>query len=237
MKISALITAYKAQDFIELCLNSFKQQTFLNNPNNEIEVLLAIDGCKRTLNKVNEIKHKYPFLKVYLAKYNVGTYVLRNSLAQLAKYPNLFFFDSDDLLLPDMLNIVTPHIKEANILRYKFMAGKLRAGAVIVGNSRDMYPHGTMILKKSLFERLYGFQNWYCAADTEFLMRSVKLGIEHTLLEDKVYIRLFHNKSLTQRRDTGMQSAYRKKVHSNIDTKTDWDVPFEPVTTDLQLIE
>ena len=61
--------------------------------------------------------------------------------------------------------------------------------------------------------------------------------LEHTLLEDKVYIRLFHNKSLTQRRDTGMQSAYRKKVRSNIDTKTDWDVPFEPVTTDLQLIE
>ncbi len=237
MKISALITAYKAQDFIELCLNSFKQQTFLNNPNNEIEVLLAIDGCKRTLNKVNEIKHKYPFLKVYLAKYNVGTYVLRNSLAQLAKYPNLFFFDSDDLLLPDMLNIVTPHIKEANILRYKFMAGKLRNNAIVLKKGANMYAHGTMMLTKALFERLYGFQKWYCAADTEFLRRSENIGIEHTYIDQKVYIRIFHSNSLTQRRDTGMQSAYRKKVHSNINTKTDWDVPFEPTTTDLQLIE
>ena len=36
--------------------------------------ILAIDGCKRTLNKVNEVKHKLPIAEIYLA--NIMLYII-----------------------------------------------------------------------------------------------------------------------------------------------------------------
>ena len=56
--VSICISAWKAQEYIEECLDSIYSQSWFKN-HNEWEVLIGIDGCVDTLKKMNEIKHKY----------------------------------------------------------------------------------------------------------------------------------------------------------------------------------
>ena len=65
--VSVILTAWNTQDYIEECLDSVYKQSFFKK-NDNYEVLLGIDGCEKTLNKVKGIISKYPGLKVFYFK-------------------------------------------------------------------------------------------------------------------------------------------------------------------------
>jgi len=101
-----IITAYKAQNYIELCLDSVATQI---KPKKcpKIKVLIGIDGCKETLSKVKEIRDKYGSnFEFYYSEENHGTYMIKNSLLEKVQDKNslILFFDADDFMPQNFLD-------------------------------------------------------------------------------------------------------------------------------------
>lgn len=96
--LNVIITAFNSADCLERCIDSVISQ---QNLQNELNVIVGVDGCRETLAVAKRLTRKYKEnCKFYFSKKNVGTYVLKNSL--LAKVVDrdslVYFLDSDDML-------------------------------------------------------------------------------------------------------------------------------------------
>lgn len=210
--ISILLTAYKADKFIEECLDSIERQTYFNN-NNKFEILLGIDGCISTLNKSLKIKNKYRNLNIFMIYENKGTYITRNTLLNYVKYDNIIFFDIDDIMCDDMIE---------NIIKYKKNNDLIRLSYVNFGNKISEKPkpaNGVIYIKKSVIEHVGGYKPWKCSADTELYYR-LKNFYKTSNLNLKCFKRRVHDNNLSFNKKTGMNSdirnKYRYKIFSTI---------------------
>lgn len=93
-KISIIIPIYRAEDFIQITLESCIQQTYKN-----IEIILVDDGCID-----NSIKLIEPYLtdtriKLIHHQQNKGTFSARKTGILAATGDNIIFLDADDVLL------------------------------------------------------------------------------------------------------------------------------------------
>jgi glycosyltransferase involved in cell wall biosynthesis len=209
--VSIIITAFHAADFIEDCLNSIENQTYFKE-NNDYEILIGIDGCQTTLNKVISIYNKYRNLSVYLMPKNRGTYITTNTLLNLIKYNNIIRFDSDDIMMPELVNEVMYYSDEYDIIQLRYKNFKINIDNTC-GNPD--YANGAIFIKKHVFDVFGGYEPWQCAADYEFLMR-VNKHVKIKKLNNLVLYRRMHKDSLTKKNSTKMNSSLRKKYHNYI---------------------
>lgn len=81
--------------------------------------------------------------------------------------------------------------------------------------------NGTMVLRKTAFVKLNGFADFYCGADTEFILRAYFSGMRFCVSHSMVAWRRVHKSSMTYNRRTGfclddperrLVSAYRNRV-------------------------
>jgi glycosyltransferase involved in cell wall biosynthesis len=115
--ISILITAYQAEKYIEECLDSIENQTYFND-NNDFEVLVGVDACEFTLNKLKQISYKYRNLRIFMMDNNQGTYITMNTLLDIAIYENLIRFDSDDKMKPYMIEKLMQYSDSYDIIKF-----------------------------------------------------------------------------------------------------------------------
>lgn len=187
-KIDVLIPAFKCEDFLEECLDSVYNQSFKCN-----RILLGIDGCEHTLKKAKSIAYKYDNLEIYFSKINQGTYSTLNFLFSLVDSDDYVqCFGADDVMNEDMIEKM----------------------------SRNSYPaiskyHGTIYIKKEIYDILGGFRNWKCAADTEFLTRLKFLT--NVIEEDQYFKYRKHSDQLTKKKDTCFGSRLRSSYTKIID--------------------
>jgi glycosyltransferase involved in cell wall biosynthesis len=211
--ISIIITAYESQDFIEECLNSVYNQTYFNDDN--FEVLVGVDGCKKTYEKLNEIKYNYKNLKIFMMKDNKGTYITTNTLIEQTIFENIIRFDSDDTMFSTLVE---------NVMDFKNDYDIVKIGSF----------DGIIYFKKSsMIDTLGGYQPWFVVADTELLKRAVnKLKIGN--LNIKLFNRRYHTNSLTNRKDTGANSEMRNNYASLIKTKyNDSEIKIDRVVNEI----
>jgi len=208
--ISIIITAYQTQDFIEECLDSIENQTYFFD-NNSFEVLVGVDACQDTLNKLLKISHKYRNLHIFMMKDNKGTYVTTNTLLDLAKYENILRFDSDDVMIPEMIKDIIDYIDDYDVIKFKSCEFKENINNII--NDSYIYSDGIILFKKYIFDLAGGYSDWRCAADSELLSRiSNKFKIREIEAGEKyLFYRRIHDNSLTSGIDTGYKSKLRNK--------------------------
>ncbi len=222
--VSIIIPAYKTQDFIEECLNSIENQTYFKN-NNNYEILLGIDACEDTLEKVKEIQYKYKNLFVFYFKKNVGWAIIKNSLVDRAINNNIVFFDSDDIMYNDFIEETLNIIKnnnEVDLIRYKYV--KLKNNKKIKSNTPAL---GSCFIKKEKFIKIGGYYNLPCASDREFYERVLKNNFNVYVIEKSLFIYRFHEKQLTKSDDFGMISKIRRKIHKKIKKLTSTEIERE----------
>jgi glycosyltransferase involved in cell wall biosynthesis len=207
---SVIITTYDVPELLLECLESFDK--FQN-----IEILVGIDGCENTKNKLVDLERKKNTRFFYFTE-NCGTYNVKNNLIKETKSNIILFFDSDD--------IVCSEIFERYDINYDITKLKFENfGAV---TNKIYVAQGVFFIKKNVLEKLVGFQNWICNADIEFTMRSSfnKFKIkEDDLISFK---RRRHNKNLTTKKETNMQSELRQeyvKIITNKHKRKDWSNP------------
>lgn len=213
--VSVCLTAWKTSEFIEQCLDSIERQTYFKGFN-DYEILLGIDGCQETLDKVKSIMGKYRNLRVFMMDENCGTYITSNTMMSMAKYGWLLRFDTDDLMMPDMVETMFAKKGSASLVR------------VTMQNFFDVDSHhkktgksyGIHLVKSSLFRKVNGYKAWPCGGDDDFLRRCRRFGKETTLSEILMMRRVQQN-SLTVSKKTTFGNPIREK-YVNIVKTTDY---------------
>ena len=212
-KISIIIGAYKAHKFIEECLYSIQSQTaftprassyskhsissskhsnsYSKHSSIDYEILIGIDGCQMTLDKVNQIKYENPgYLKntkVFYYEQNHGVYITFNSLLTKASGSHVLFFGADDIMFPDMVE---------KCFQY---------GAPLV-----VRHHGIQFLEKSVFDITGGFMPWRISADTEHLSRIERYFGQKVPKCEYLYTYRQHPGQLTKSKGTALNSQLRQ---------------------------
>jgi glycosyltransferase involved in cell wall biosynthesis len=212
-KVNIIISAYDCVEFIEECLNSIQTQTYKN-----WRILLGIDGCEKTLQKVKEIRYKYSNLEVFYAEKNEGPYVMFNSLMNLVsdnEYVQIF--GADDRMNPNMLE---------NMSRYETPAVS--------------YNDGVLFVKKEVMKKVGGFRDWRCAADSDMLFR-IKLAVNESIrIAPQYFFRREHDKQLTKSSGTNFSSVLRKsyvKIYESNKRSKNPDVYIEPVLNHIERVK
>jgi len=211
--ISIIITAYQTENFIEECLDSIENQTcFINN--NDFEILVGVDACQNTLDKLLNIHHKYRNLRIFMMKSNMGTYITTNTLLNLVKYDNVLRFDSDDIMLPELIKEIMKNINKFDVMRIKCN------DFIVVNNRRETTEHyryaaGIIFYKKNILNIIGGYKPWSCAADSELIERINKIT-KIGYLKNQLFSRRVHANSLSQKTETNLASKIRKDYHDII---------------------
>jgi glycosyltransferase involved in cell wall biosynthesis len=212
-RVSILVPAFQAEAFIEACLDSIELQTYFKD-NDNYEVLIGIDACESTKQKLNEIHHKYRNLTIIMLEKNGGTYITLNTLFGLITSDNIIIFGSDDIMRPELVNEVIYASSEADVVMMGYNA--------FISEPMDArrfleYAHGAIYYKKRIIEITGGYRPWRCAADTELLQR-VSKRVKITHVEKALFYRRLHDNSLTKRADTGRRSELRNEYNKLIRT-------------------
>lgn len=121
-KVSILIPIYKAEQYIEKCLQSVFEQTYDN-----IEYILVDDASPdHSIDIVNQIIKRYQgrsqSVKIIKNKGNLGIATTRNILINNATGDYIYFVDSDDFIQNNTIELfITTALKEnADIVRCNY---------------------------------------------------------------------------------------------------------------------
>lgn len=217
--ISICVTAYDTAEYIEECLDSISNQTWFSYHDN-YEIIVGIDGCEKTLEKVKQIMHKYNNLKVLMMDKNVGTYVTSNTIMQLAQYDWILRFDSDDIMRPYMIQILMDNNYDAEYIQF----GCWKFGNVDFHHTNTgVIAHGAVMLSKQLFNKLGGYKGWICSGDDDFTTRVRKTYTLSKTIERVLFDRRVHDKSLTKNKTTNFNSDIRKQLFNYMQDETNYD--------------
>ncbi|MFW5847974.1 MAG: glycosyltransferase family 2 protein [bacterium] len=206
--VSIIIPAYKTSQYVEECLDSIQNQDYLKN--NEYEIIVGVDGCSETLNKINEIKHKYKNLRIIHMTQNYGLFITFNTLVSLCKYDNIIKFDSDDIMLPTLITDVMS--VDADLVRFLFYIyyGKNKQTKLFHSPANGVYR-----VKKHVYKIFGGYRPWKCAADTEFLQRFSQYGkYKQVYINKPLFLYRQHSDSLTNTippKSGSLRLVYHKK--------------------------
>jgi len=210
--ISILITAWQTKNFIEECLDSIEKQTYFNN-NDNYEILLGIDACQDTLDKVINIKNKYRNLHIFMMSENKGTYVTTNTLLDLVKFENIIIFGSDDIMKSTMISKIMYNKKDYDVVRFGFDDFKENINNAIKNNY--MRAVGAIFYKKNVIDLAGGYRDWRCSGDFE-LLRRIENHIRIKEIDDSLFYRRSHPNSLCERDDTGLGTPLRKEYNKQV---------------------
>ena len=194
--ISVIIPAYKATKYIDECLASIK---------GECEILIGVDGCEETYNHVKHLDNVYYFTK------NVGPFVIKNTLIDIAKGDVIIFFDADDVMADGLLAEIEKNIEHVDYIPLKYVNF-----TGVVNKAGQMMSDAVIAIKKDVFNKLNGFYPWRCGADTEFGYRLKHNNLKKINLQKPSYYRRLHGENLTMRKDTGYGSSIREHYTSVI---------------------
>jgi glycosyltransferase involved in cell wall biosynthesis len=214
-KFSIIISAFNSENFIEECLNSIQNQTCLNDTN--YEILLGIDNCEKTLEKIKKIMKNYRNLRVFYMSSNKGTYITFNTLIEQCKFENIIRFDSDDIMDDKLIEEVSKHVNENDIIRFRYVnfTGNLSKDASEIKEMQDI-AQGAVLIKKYIFDAIGGYQPWLCAADYDLLQR-LKNVVKIFNVTKLVMYRRIHENCLTRKSSTAMRSDLRNYYHKQIE--------------------
>lgn len=211
--ITIIITAYHTENYIEECLDSIASQTWFKD-NEEWEILVGIDHCEKTLEKVKSIMGKYKNMRVFYMTENVGTYITSNTLISKARYAKILRFDSDDIMKDYMVERMIDAMYTVN--KCKLVQCYYENFPKQEGKRGIDKAHGVFLCKKQVFTKYGAFMPWKCGADTEFHTRIDKNDICPAVFPQILFMRRIHNESLTRCKETDKNSELRGQYRNYI---------------------
>ena len=207
MGISVIVPTYNNEKYLKECIESI----YRSGLDREYELLIGIDQCENTLDFIRnlEIDDK---TRIFFFLRNGGPYIIKNTLAQIAKYDNLLFFDSDDVMEPQMIPVSEDGLEKFSIVRPKMRNFRVINNKKVMDNNNRKWGEGVFAIKKSIFLGLNGFEGWRVAADSDFLGRLIKNRAKMWSTNEPLFLRRVHATSLTMSKETGFKSELRMKL-------------------------
>ena len=225
--ISIIIPTYNNIEYLDESLNSIINSGI----NHNIEILVGIDGCQKTLDYVKQ--KTYPeFVKFHYFNSNNGPYDIKNTLTKISNSEKIIFFDSDDIMTDTTIDEVVVNLGRYDLVRLKYK--EIRDNKT---SDKTNFHEGAIGINKNIFLSMNGFEPWMCAADSDFLGRLYKKKprIYHTKNLSMYYRR--HNTSLTLKKETGMASPLRATYAKTSKNKKGDGNPDKLHTRDFVLVD
>lgn len=193
-KISIIMPAYNAENYIEKSIKSILNQTF-----NDWELIIIDDGSS---DRTAEICKKYRRLDnriIYLFQENLKQATARNNGLKFAKSDIIAFLDSDDLWLPNKLELtifyfdlnkfdliftdsyfgnddeikIGSNLKKMNVIDSEYFGKK----AIVQFIEHNRIPILTVLVKKQIIENINFFDSKCVPAeDYDLWLRLLKAG-------------------------------------------------------------
>lgn len=221
--LSIIIPTYKNTKFLKECFGSI-----LNSIGNyDVEIIVGVDACLGTLEFIrsNVFDDRINF---YFFEKNQGPYIIKNSLLGLTESDNILFFDSDDIMCNNMIDVLIKNLQNNKVVKPSYI--DFIDGKEINLKSKVIRSEGVFAIKKEIIMKFNGFEPWICGSDTDLSFRLVTNGIKFKFIKDILFYRRIHENGLTSRRDTGTGSEIRRKYVDIILTKTEMG-PLTELTT------
>jgi glycosyltransferase involved in cell wall biosynthesis len=189
--VSIIIPAYKATKYIDECLASIK---------GDCEILIGVDACEETYNHIKHLENVFYFPN------NVGPYIIKNTLVDVAKCENILFFDADDVMAEGIIEKFNKAIQQVDYVKLNYInfTHEIKKSGHIMNDA-------VIGIKKSVFNSLNGFYPWKCGADTELENRLRHNNFKYKVSEGISYYRRLHGENLTMKSETGHGSSIRSE--------------------------
>lgn len=110
MTISVIIPVYNAESYLGRCIDSVLAQTF-----QDFELILVEDGSPDNCSALCELYAKKDNRIRVIHQVNQGQAAARNNGVSVAQGEWISFVDADDLIHPQMLEILYKAVKESNV--------------------------------------------------------------------------------------------------------------------------
>lgn len=176
-----------------------------------LELILAVDGPAGLAAAREVAATDRRVGLVYLAEPR-GPYAVLNAALPHARGEVLGKTDADDLLLPGRLAAIA-HVfatdSDAHLVNTLYAIGDSTLSNL---THHGYAPEGVWMMRRSLIDRLGGWQPWPCGADTDLLMRADVLVARRVIVDQVLYVARRHADSLTQAPATGYTSAARQDI-------------------------
>lgn len=209
MGISVIIPTFDNIEYIDETLDSI----YKSGKNFDYEILIGIDGCNKSLKYLKD--KNYPDnTKIFFFPTNKGPYLIKNTLSTLAKYDNLLFFDSDDIMEKNMIGYCLNSLNKHQCVKPRLHNFRIVDGKMVNEVGRKNWGEGVFAIHKKIFDYHNGFEGWLVAADSDFMNRLYKNNTSVDLSQEILLLRRLHDKGLTSRPDTGLRSSLRLKYAS-----------------------
>jgi len=206
MGISIIIPTFDNIEYIDETLDSI----YKSGKDFDYEILIGIDGCNKSL-KYLKSKTYHSNTNIFFFPTNKGPYFIKNTLSTLAKYDNLLFFDSDDIMEENMIGYCLKSLKKYQCVKPRLRNFRIIDGKMTNESNRKNWGEGVFAIHKKIFNYYNGFEGWLVAADSDFMARLYKNNISVELTQEILVLRRLHDKGLTSRPDTGLKSQLRSK--------------------------
>lgn len=226
-KVAVIIATYGTPNFLLECLESVRSATVPDGYT--LDIRIGVDGCAKSsrLLSRNKISH-------FISLKNVGSYVMRNSLAYIRAAEYYSYFDSDDVMKKNYFIEVCSSLDSGA----EFVIGaKIQC-------STDMKPleekpvceyGGAFTFSQNVLNSLGGFHHFRCACDSDFMERARMAGYKVETIKDAIYYRRRHSRSITKSKDTRYRSKYRLEAWQAMsDLRKQNIIKVEPVKTSLK---
>ena len=146
------------------------------------ETVVAADGCPETAaaaRAVPEEVRRRIGLRILELPVNVGVYTAVNTAAAVARGDLLTVFGADDEMRGDHLETMLKSLRGRDAVlarcdRRKIMPDGRSVRKAPLGDGAN----GVIMLKRSLFMEMNGYEPWRCHGDTEFVQRLRSFGYE-----------------------------------------------------------
>jgi GT2 family glycosyltransferase len=194
--VSCVIPVFNGERFLGAAIDSVLGQT-----RQPVEVIVVDDGSS---DGTAQVIARYGKRIRSLRQENAGPAAARNAGLALARGAFVGFLDADDIWLPHKLDRQLDELSrhpDAMIAfcgMVNFREPDVAGGPVEEWTAKSFSPC-TMLVRKSLFDRIGGFDARLRAAeDTEWYCRMMMAGIPYRTLSDVLVRRRQHDRNLTR---------------------------------------
>ena len=209
-RLSIIIPAYNAENYIERCIDSILDQQY----SNEIEIIVVNDGSTDSTEGILEnYRRKYPTIFKIVTKENGGVSSARNAGLDVATGDWIWFCDADDYIVRNGLSYVLDNFVDDSIDICTFYSISL--DSIALKSFKELSPiKGNVIFEGTTITK-YNQQFPWSVCNHLYRLSSIK-GImfrDVTMCEDVVFNLDVYMKNL-QIRSTDV-NIYRYTVNNN----------------------
>ena len=178
-KLSIIIPAYNAEQYIKQCLDSILQNS--KESLSKTEIIVINDGSTDNTIKILESYNQHKNIKIHTTK-NQGVSAARNLGISLAKGEWVTFIDADDTISDNFIAKNIPRLNERILIKSEVvdqLPGKAQIGEVISKTKRE-FLHGLILGQIDGFSFPYFYDSK--------ILKSIKFREDIHFMEDSVFL-------------------------------------------------